>query len=57
MLLDRKISEVENELHESCDEMEMLTVVMRKAEAKGLRVSDTAGVGVGRGFRLWTKAP
>ena len=47
MILDRKISQVENELHDAIDEMRMLTVERRKTEANGLRCSDTAGTGVG----------
>ena len=35
------------ELHEAREEMRMLTVERRKAEAQGLRVSDIAGAGVG----------
>ena len=47
-ILDREISEVENEFHEAKKELRKLTVERRKAEAKGLRVTDTAGAAVGR---------
>ena len=41
-VLEEKISEVENELHEASEEGRNFTVERRKAEADGLRASDTS---------------
>ena len=46
MGVDDEISEVVNELLEACEEMRTLAMERRKAEVKGLRVSDTARVDV-----------
>ena len=45
--MEDKVSEVENDLHETREEMRKLTVERRKAEAERLRVSDTGRVGLG----------
>ena len=42
LVLEEKISEVENELHEAGEEMRKFTVERRKTEAEGRRVSDTS---------------
>ena len=48
MVLEDKISEVENELYEASEETRKLTVERRKAEAEGVRVSDTVSFEIAR---------
>ena len=50
LVLEEKISEVENELHDASAEMRKLSVEKWKAEAEGLSVSDTSKAVLGE----WT---